>query len=73
MQYQFNTYKRVKTIWGQLIHLSLTAAHPAGTWFKTTTKEKRTVRRSTPLLQSPDSVHLRGAHKKDPQRKNPAP
>lgn len=72
MQYQLNAYNRVKTIWGQLVHRSL-SVHPAGSWFKTATKEKRTVLRSMPLLQSPDSVHLRGAYKKDPQRKNPAP
>lgn len=73
MQYHLSTYKRVKTIWGQLINLSL-ATQPATTWFKTTAaKPKLPVRRSRPLLQSPDSVHLRGVYKKDPLRKNPAP
>lgn len=61
-------------IWEKLTFFSF-IHHPAAGWFKggNEQKAKPKPRRNSMSVESPDSVHLRGAFKKDGQRKNPAP
>jgi hypothetical protein len=72
MPINFGANRQVKLLWERLWFFSK-SNHPASGLFKNKPQKERKEVRQVPRIQSPDSVHLRGAFNKDPQRKNPAP
>lgn len=72
MQTSYIPYRSIITFWKKWFPM-VQLSHPsAGSSAKKETANRKTAKTYS-VVQSPDSVRLRGPRAADPQRKNPAP